>query len=81
MGKFILNLGLLIFLIFSVVIVYLYFGLLWEKIYKPNYKNLSIAGFVIVAFPILGMLVADFFIVRRLWRSIVNEIRAVKKEI
>lgn len=75
MGKFIANLGLFAFLILSVLIFYLYFGMLLEKIYRPQFKNLDAQGFVVLSIPIIGLIVTDFFIVRRFWKWIIKEIR------
>jgi hypothetical protein len=80
MRKFFINLGLSVFLILSVLICCLYFGLLLEKISQPQLKNLDTEGFVISAFPIIGLLVADFFIARRLWRSVINKFNEKERE-
>ena len=80
MGKFAINFWLFLFLILSLFVVFIYFAALLEKIYRPHIKNHDSEGFVLVAFPIAGILVGDYFIVRRLLRSVVTELRAVKKE-
>jgi hypothetical protein len=81
MGKIIINLGLFAFLILSVLVFYLYFGMLLEKICRPHFKNLGAEGFLIPGVPIIGLLSVDFFIVKRLWKSFVHEVHAGKRQI
>ena len=64
MGNFLGKLGLFLFLIFSGLWCVFYFGLLYDKITRPNFKNLDTDGFL--GFGLLTGLfvVADIFILR-----------------
>lgn len=81
MAKFFINLGLFVFLIFSSWLTVLYFDMLIYKIEKPTFKNLDTEGFAFLGVLIIAFVVIDFFIVRRFFRSIVKEVKLVKKEL
>lgn len=73
MSKFIINLGL-----FASII---YFGLLYEKIAKPTFKNLDIDSFLILGPLAVVFVVLDYLIIKRFVREFKNEVTAVKKEL
>ncbi|AKD03505.1 Phenylalanyl-tRNA synthetase subunit alpha [Pontibacter korlensis] len=56
----------LAFLLITSLIIFIYFGLLHEKIVRPNFKNMGTEGFFFWGFVVLIMITLDVFIVRNL---------------
>ena len=55
-----------LFVVASLLLIYCYFGALIEKIRNPSFKNLDAGGFVLLGFLVLGLGVANYFIVQKL---------------
>lgn len=73
--RLLINVGLLLFLGFSGLLVFAYFGLLWEKIVRPQYKNMNAEQAIwggIIAIALLGI---DVMIVRRFFRKYNRRLR------
>jgi hypothetical protein len=64
--KGIINFGLFIFFTFSLLVTFAYSLALYEKIKRPTFKNLPTSEFVIIGLFVFGLLVADYFIIKRL---------------
>jgi hypothetical protein len=80
MKRFVINLGLFVFLVFSSMLVALYFSALYDKIVTPQFRNLDAARFIWIGFIVVAFIVIDLLILRRFVRGIREEIKAVKKE-
>jgi MFS superfamily sulfate permease-like transporter len=59
--SFIGKLGLVAFLIFSGLIILAYFSALYEKIIRPNFKNLNNKEFMWAGIIVLVLIIIDFF--------------------
>lgn len=70
MTKLIINVGLLVSFIFSILFGILYFGLLYDKITKPNFKNIGTEGFLWLGLLMGLFITADFFILIRLLKRL-----------
>lgn len=81
MRRFLINMGLFLFLTVSMVMMYIYIGLLAEKVSKPNFKNLDWNSFIVFGILVGLFAVADFFILKRLVKGIKREVSALKKEV
>jgi hypothetical protein len=57
-----------IYLGVSLFLSFLYFGLLYETIVRPQFKNLGTEGFIFWGFIIAIMLSLDVFIVSRFFK-------------
>jgi cytosine/uracil/thiamine/allantoin permease len=73
--KSLINLGLLLFLGFSFVAILLFSGALYEKISRPTFKNLSTEYFRTLGPVVLGILIADYFIIKRFLKNGEGNIR------
>jgi hypothetical protein len=67
--KSLINLGLLLFLGFSFFVVFAYCVVLYEKITRPTFKNLSTGDFRTLGLVVLAILIADYFIIKRFLKS------------
>jgi hypothetical protein len=81
MNRFIVNLGLFVFFIISVGLIVLFVGLLYEKINRPNFKNLDAGGFLLFGVLIGLFVVADFFVIKKFVKGFKREVDAIKKEV
>jgi hypothetical protein len=70
MTRILINIGLFIFFVFSILIVAIYFGLLYDKITRPDFKNMDTEGFMWFALLVIPLMIADFFILRRFVRTL-----------
>lgn len=68
--SFIGKLGLVVFLIFSGLIILAYFSAVYEKIVRPNFKNLNNKEFVWAGIIVLALITVDFLIIRRFIKSL-----------
>jgi hypothetical protein len=64
-SKVLINIGLGGFLIWTGLLVIIYFGLLWEKIVRPQYKNMNTKQAIYFGLLALVFIVLDILIVRR----------------
>ncbi len=64
--KTIVNFGLTIFLCLTILIAFAYFFALYDKISRPNFKNLSYEDYGMIGVLIVIFLICDFFILKRL---------------
>lgn len=69
MTKFLVNVGLFLFFIFSSLLVIIYVGLLYDKITRPTFKNMNDGE--VIWFGLLALVLAtfDFLIIRRFIRG------------
>jgi hypothetical protein len=63
--KILTNIGLGAFLIWTGLLVLLYLALLWDKIVRPQYKNMNTEQAIYFGLLALVLVVLDIFIVRR----------------
>jgi hypothetical protein len=70
MTKFLTNVGLFLFFTFSTLLIIIYFGLLYEKITRPTFKNMDTEGFLWFGLLMGLFITADIFILRRFIRSL-----------
>ncbi|MBD1397523.1 hypothetical protein H9Q13_10125 [Pontibacter sp. JH31] len=61
------------FLLFSLLIFIAYFGLLYEKIVMPQFKNMGTAGFFFWGFFVAILLALDVLIVRQFIKRFRNK--------
>jgi len=64
------NTGLLFFLIASGAFMLLYVIALFDKIAHPHYKNLSMMGYGWLGLIVIGLLIIDYFIIKRFIREV-----------
>jgi len=60
------RLGLFIFSLFTLLLSLFYFSLLWDKIQRPNFKNLSAEGFIQWGIVLALMWVISIIWIRRI---------------
>jgi len=65
--KFLVNLGLIAFLILTSVLVIIYIGFLWDKITRPHFMNVNgeqvkYLGLLALVFTVLDILIVRRFI-------------------
>ena len=65
--KFLVNLGLITFLILTSVLVIIYVGFLWDKMTRPDFMNINgeqvkYLGLVALVFTVLDILIVRRFI-------------------
>lgn len=60
-----INFGLVIFLVLSLLIALAYFAALYDKISDPQFKNLRTGEFIFLGAVVSALLIADYFIVKR----------------
>jgi hypothetical protein len=65
-----INFGLFLFFASSLVIFFGYATALYEKIIRPNFKNLNSKEFLILGIIVFALATADFFIIRKFIREI-----------
>ena len=70
MGKLFVNVGLFLFVVFSILLCILYFGLLYDKITRPTFKNMNAEGFQWGGLLVGIFLVVDIFILRSFLRRL-----------
>lgn len=70
MIRTIINVGLFFFFTFSLLVIFSYSILLYEKIKKPTFKNLDIEGFLWFGLLIGIFIVIDFFVIKRFIKSL-----------
>lgn len=58
-----------IYLGLSLFVLIGYFGLLYEKIIRPDFKNLSTEGFIFWGFIVAIVIGLDVFIISRLFKQ------------
>jgi hypothetical protein len=68
--RFLANLGLAAFLIYTGVLVILYFVLLWDKLVTPQFKNINNKEALAFGLLAIALMIVDFFIIRRFIRLI-----------
>ena len=70
MTRFVINVGLFFFLVFTGLLVIIYVGLLYDKITRPTFKNMNDRE--VIWFGLLALVLAtlDFLIVRRFIRAL-----------
>jgi hypothetical protein len=54
---------------FSFVVIFVFAGSLYEKISRPTFKNLSTEDFRTLALVVFGIVIADYFIIKRFLRT------------
>jgi len=67
--KALINLGLMVFLGCSFLIISVYSVGLYEKITKPNFKNLPTSDFHILGLIVFAIIIADYFIIKRFFKT------------
>jgi hypothetical protein len=70
MTKALSNLGLFLFFTFSLLIIFVYFWFLYDKITRPTFKNMDTGQFIWFGILVLGFITADNFILRRFIKSL-----------
>lgn len=73
MAKFLINVGLFLFFTFSALLIIIYFGLLYDKITRPTFKNMDTEGFLWFGLLMGLFIIADIFILKRFIRSLRNK--------
>ena len=70
MTRFVINVGLFFFLVFTGLLVIIYVGLLYDKITRPTFKNMNDRE--VIWFGLLALVLAtlDFLIIRRFIRAL-----------
>jgi hypothetical protein len=70
MTRFVINVGLFFFLVFTGLLVIIYVGLLYDKITRPTFKNMNDRE--VIWFGLLALVLAtlDFLILRRFIRGL-----------
>jgi hypothetical protein len=63
--KAIINFGLFLFFAFTVLLTFAYSIGLYEKIVRPQFKNLSNSYFFVIGMIVLGIWVINYFIFKR----------------
>jgi hypothetical protein len=64
--KYILS---VIFILYTGTLIFLYFGLLYEKVIRPQFKNLDFEGFFLFGLVAMFLAFIDFLLVKWLIRS------------
>lgn len=67
--KAIINFGLFLFFAFTVLLTFVYSVGLYEKVLRPQFKNLSAPYFFVIGIIVLGMWVINYFIFMRFKRK------------
>jgi multisubunit Na+/H+ antiporter MnhB subunit len=70
MIKILINIGLYLFLIFSLSIIFFYFCFLYDKISRPEFKNMNSQEFIWTSIFVGCLIMADIFILRRFIKRI-----------
>ncbi|GEO06993.1 hypothetical protein AAE02nite_46570 [Adhaeribacter aerolatus] len=60
------NILSVIFIVYTGLLIIVYFGSLYEKIVRPEYKNLDFEGFFLLGLVVLFLLFIDVILVKRL---------------
>jgi hypothetical protein len=68
--KVLIDIGLGGFLIWTGLLVIIYFGLLWDKIVRPQYKNMNTKEAIYFGLLALVFIALDILIVRRFVRQL-----------
>jgi hypothetical protein len=68
--RILINVGLAGILIWTSLLVFIYFRLLWDKIVRPQYKNMNDKEVIQFGLLALAFIVVDIFIVRRFIRLV-----------
>ncbi len=70
MGRFIINVGLFLFFVFSTLLVIIYVGLLYDKITRPTFKNMNSKEAIWFGLLALVLATLDFLILKRFIRGL-----------
>jgi len=70
MIRFVINIGLFLFFIFSSLLVVIYVGLLYEKITRPTFKNMNSSEVMWFGLLALVLTILDYLVIRRFIRGL-----------
>lgn len=70
-AKYILS---VIFLLFSGLLIFAYFGLLYDKITRPQFKNLDFDSFFLIGLFVLLLIFINYLLIKWLFKNIRKKI-------